>query len=227
MLWQNKSPNGGSIIALQSEIIVGGVGEVIGFNTVKGQKAWYTSLPFSRSVTHMYAADDNILIDTVSSRYFVLETKSGEILQTIDYSDDNDKIPSWREIPLGAYWQAPVYYNHYFYSREGKNYGYAFAIDLDNSTVLWKTDDNVISNISVTPSYAYTLTEDGELLEIELMTGQQRVIVEFDAVPFNLTTTPSGGYVYSYYVAAGSDERIIYVLLGDSAQLYAFQLPIP
>jgi outer membrane protein assembly factor BamB len=223
VLWQSDAQNGQSMIANQLEIIVGGIGEVFAFDGVNGKILWSTALPASRSVTNMYAMDNDILVDTVSSRYFVLNKSSGEIIQIVDY--DTSNLPYWRNIPYGAYWQAPVYNNHYLYGRTGQRYGYAFAIDLDNSSELWRTDENIISNVSVTSSHAYVLSEDGKLIEIALNTGQQKVIVEFDAAPFKIMSTPSGGYMYSYYVAVDSNEQIIYVLLGDSAQLFAFTLP--
>lgn len=222
-LWQLEGLYGQSIIALQSKIIVGGIGEVFALDSDNGQSLWNTRLPSSRSVTNMYTEDDEIFVDTVSSRYFVLGNNSGKILQSLDY-DNNNNLPYWKNIPYGAYWQAPIFNNNYLYSRTGVRYGYAFAVDLDNAGELWRTDDNVISNVSITSSHAYVLTRDGQLLEIELKTGERKIIVAFDSVPFNLTSEASGGYEYSYYVVADSDEQLLYVLLGDSAQLFAFTL---
>lgn len=224
LLWQSNDTNGQSIISLQSKVVVGGIGEVFALDISNGNTLWSTSLPLSRSVTNMYNLKNLIYVDTVSSRYFVLDENSGEILQTVEYDASN--LPYWRNIPNGAYWQSPVFYNNYVYGRTGLRIGRAFAIDVDNTSELWSTSDNVISNIWVTSSYAYVVTQDGKLLKINLKTGQQKVIVEFDLTPFKLTNQATGGFEYSYYIVVDpGDEKLVYVLLGDSAQLFAFQLP--
>lgn len=222
IVWQIDNPNGLSLVASNSAIFVGGIGEVFAFDSRNGDKLWSTQLPLSRSVANMYLAENSLTVDTVSSRYFILDVETGEILQRVDY-DAEENIPLWRQFSYGASWQAPVLQKDIIYGRTGERYGRAFAVRGSSENILWRTEDNIISNVSTTMADAYVLSMDGKLISIALKDGGQKIILEFDAVPFQLTSEATGGYRYPYYVLVS--EQKIYVFLGDSAQLFAFQTP--
>jgi hypothetical protein len=79
---------------------------------------------------------------------------------------------------------------------------------------------DIISNVEVTSSSVYALTKDGSLLRLNRETGQQEILLVFTDAPFATYQA-----VFPYYVTVDPKTNILFVYLGDSAQLYAFQLP--
>lgn len=79
---------------------------------------------------------------------------------------------------------------------------------------------DIISNVAITQSFVYGLSKDGNLLRLSPETGQQETLTAFTGAPF-----VEYEFDFSYYVAVDPKTNILFVYLGDSAQLYAFQLP--
>ncbi len=98
------------------------------------------------------------------------------------------------------------------------------ALDRQTSTVQWRADvaAQVISNLAATQTTVYCLTEDGRLVGLAAETGKVVASVQFEPSPFITfdPKAPPGGY----YVAVDKDEGLLYALLGDSAQLFAFSI---
>lgn len=65
------------------------------------------------------------------------------------------------------------------------------------------------------------MTEDGYLLGIDKDNGTQIALAKFSNAPFVLDGKDQGG---GYEIAFDESTQILFVLLGDSRQLFAFQL---
>jgi hypothetical protein len=61
----------------------------------------------------------------------------------------------------------------------------------------------------------------GKLLSIDRNSGQQIILAEFTSVPFVINGEQQVG---GYEVAFDDSTQRLYVLLGDSRQLFAFQV---
>jgi DNA-binding beta-propeller fold protein YncE len=101
--------------------------------------------------------------------------------------------------------------------------GSLYAIDSASGAVLWKTDGNIISNIaySSAKSMVYALSRNGQLLAIDQNSGQQLVLAEFSSVPFILNGEQIAG---GYELAFDDSTQVLYVLLGDSRQIFTFHI---
>jgi outer membrane protein assembly factor BamB len=142
-----------------------------------------------------------------------MNTKTGEILW---------KAPKF---DLSAY-SGLLFDDEIMYLREGSSVvpGNIYAIDKKTGKTLWTNNEKTISNLCSWGSNIYFLTWDGYLIGVDKKSGQEISRVEFSKSPFNL---PSGTRtVGGYYVAADSQNNIIFVSLGDSHQLFALQLKI-
>ncbi len=100
--------------------------------------------------------------------------------------------------------------------------GSAYAVKSLTGDILWKTEDNIISNIAISPAkrLAYVLTRDGNLLGIDIDTGVITTLIEFSNGPFVLNGEDIvGGYELAY----DQTTKSLFILLGDSRQLFAFR----
>ena len=83
---------------------------------------------------------------------------------------------------------APLFTEDVIYLRSGGTMGSAYAVKSLTGDILWKTEDNIISNIAISPAkrLAYVLTRDGNLLGIDIDTGVITTLIEFSNGPFVL-----------------------------------------
>lgn len=76
-----------------------------------------------------------------------------------------------------------------------------------------------ITRIATSPLGVFALDSDGKLLRFGPTDGAKNQVVQFEPAP-----TLRNGYAFGYYVAIDSDNQLLFVYLGDSAQLFAFHI---
>jgi outer membrane protein assembly factor BamB len=117
---------------------------------------------------------------------------------------------------------APLFTDDVIYLRLGGTMGSAYAIERSTGKILWKTNDIVVSNIALSEpgGMAYMLTRNGELWGVKKDTGEITTLIEFSNSPFILNGEDIvGGYELAYDQTTMS----LFILLGDSRQLFAFK----
>jgi outer membrane protein assembly factor BamB len=212
--------DGFTIIATSSKVLVGGIGDVVALDAENGQVIWSTEIPFGRSVIALYISGNNLYVDSVGSRYSILDIAKGSILQSEAY-DLGENPPFWKITIGNGWWKNAVLVDDFFYGRTGNQYGNLHAFELSSRRQLWVSADSIVSNIVATSTDVYALSLDGNLLLFDPMSGIQTVLGNFSSTPFNLQSNAAGGYLYYYYLAADPESKIIFITLGDSAQLFA------
>ena len=148
--------------------------------------------------------------DTILPEIQAIDTSTGEIL--------------WQQFDLHRELRmAPIFLEDRIIVRTGLTMGVVYAIDRATGEILWETEDNIVSSISYSPmkEKVYALTRDGQLLELDIKDGSQKVSVEFSSTPFVLNGEKRVG---GYEIAFDDSTQMIYILLGDSRQLFAFKV---
>ncbi|MFZ2097058.1 MAG: PQQ-binding-like beta-propeller repeat protein [Anaerolineales bacterium] len=220
----------------------GGFPEISKYAFCTGKNLWSQNLT-GRGIGYIYMVGDQVQISTDPFIFAILNADNGELIQRKKGEDifvimtDETYIPGgmnelkavntstgqliW-DIELDHQLRlAPIFTDQIIFVRSGKVIGTVYAIDRNNGQEIWKTTDNIISNIALASSgYLYVLTRDGELLEINGTTGDASREAFFSNSPFGLNgDIIAGGYELAY----DNSLNIIYVLLGDSRQLFALQ----
>jgi outer membrane protein assembly factor BamB len=164
------------------------------------------------SVQYLQGAQDIFIstpVDTIIRPLRVIKTSTGELIwqQNLD-----------RELTL-----APIFLDDMILIRTNRTKGSIYALDRASGAVLWQTDGNIVSSIAYSTSNAkvYALTRDGQLLSIDRDSGKQVIIAEFSSAPFIVNGEQVVG---GYEIAFDDSTQMLYVLLGDSRQLFAFQV---
>ena len=197
--------DGISISSTASKVIVGGAGQVMALDGETGSVLWNT---FVRSnVTRIIPRDDRLYIfGAATNRYYILEANRGNILDKLEGTYTIDQEPSLGNIA---------------YLRDGN--GGVFAVNKLNGQEVWRNEANAISNLAVTPSFVYALSQDGNVLRLDSQTGYKESLPIFTSAPFILSSEQT--VEFPFYVTVDTHTNILFVYLGDSAQLFAFQLP--
>lgn len=229
-VWEYKNPYNDAINLAISDplVIVGRVGLVTALSLRDGEMRWTTYLPYTRSVTQLLPRDNMLYVDTVSSNHFVLDIGTGDILQTIEYTVDNmpnSAVPIWSNHRMGL---ESLGDNMCSWRRIGPPNGKieVYRETKYSSTPLWTTVIPDSIQILSNSLGFFALTFDGQVLMVDPVTGAKKEIVRFTPAPqrYYSENGDGGGFKYTYQIAVDSDGHLLFVYLGDGAQLFAFQL---
>lgn len=207
MLWK-KNFDGKAITSTNSSIIVGGSLHVLALNYTNGETLWKTFV--QANVNRLYVVGDVLYIGfAASSHYYILDITNGDILEKATGS-----------IPL---WADPFYREDIFYIRKTGDGAVFDDYQLVNIE-LWRSMANGVGNLVITEHAIYILDKEGYLLQLDPATGSSKRLIQFTPSIF-IYGEETLGSKYPYYIAVDTYSNTLFIFLGDSAQLFAFQLP--
>ncbi len=217
-LWQVPAS---STVEMRPEMVyVSNQSSVIAY-TLDGEKLWQTKLP-ARYVTYIHAINDKLFVETGS--FHLLDAISGDLLAS---SSEQDIFET--DLNSSHFWGLPYtptfVGKRVFYRDEyrGRFFSEVFAFDLDSGNFLWETSKNVISNVAATENLAFVITHEDKLQILNAGTGK---ILETNQIEPSLDffNEDLDSERRIYQLAVDQTHQILYVLLGDSNQLFAFKI---
>jgi len=250
LIWQDDSGFGSAIYATSSTLYVSMLNNnkgVRAYDVNTGQLLWKTIPEGIRNVSRLYVFDNIIHVNGNNDTFSLLQADTGEEIWGSSYDFGNDiylrtdqvtfrrlgtsllamdtksQAIMWEANINRLYYQGPFFTDDTIFIRTARDgLGRVYAIDRHNGEVLWYTEKNIASNnIAVTNNVVYLLTEQGSLLGLDARNGDIIASVEFQPKPFLLRD--SIGHV-GYYVAVDEAAALLYAILGDSRQLFAFKI---
>jgi outer membrane protein assembly factor BamB len=242
VLWQDHSSNHESLAITPNAIFViySNSAGIIKYDT-SGKVVWSKRLSGTGS-DYLYIVGEQLQVLTIPEKFWVLDFDGNEINSIAgdkifigtsqgDFVESNG-IKLVKTNSSEVIWQfqnlddvlemAPLFTETKVFVRTGQESGSIFTINRENGKLLWKTEDNIISNVvySSANQAIYALTRDGNLLAINENNGFVDTIAKFSSVPFVLNGKSDVG---SYQLTYDINENVLFVSLGDSRQLFAFK----
>ncbi|MGA9398202.1 MAG: PQQ-binding-like beta-propeller repeat protein, partial [Anaerolineaceae bacterium] len=195
-------------------------------------------------INYMQIANNQVQVFTSSDKLIILNSQDGEVVKRSSYNnpvflftptitfeekaglqaiDNLSNTDLWHVRLDHEIITSPTFLIDRIYIKTGQILGSVYSIDRATGDILWKTADNIVSNIAYSESLKkiYLLTRNGQLLNIDWDNGQQVVSAEISSTPFVLNGEEIVG---GYELAFDDINQILFVLLGDSRQLFAFQI---
>jgi hypothetical protein len=228
-IWQYSGGDTDSLAVSENLVFVGQVGRVTAVNLDNGIKTWSTTLPFTRSVTKLIVKDNVLHVDTVSSSHFLLDVETGQILRQIPYTVDNSpnvEVPGWSDHNMNLEFVENI---SFFQKQKGwpdVTEIQIVATDELTGNQIWTSTVPAVCRISANSRGVYVLTGDGRLLRLNTMTGIHQDLIQFSPAPIKRHITESAIREMRHYVAVDKDDQMLFVYFEDSAQLFAYRLPI-
>jgi outer membrane protein assembly factor BamB len=217
------------------------LGQLQKLNPSSGRVEWSKFLFPLRIVTSINAGDEGVIVVGGGDSSLMVGLDGGERLDipdlarttpvlNIDHSSVYiDSMKSLSAVDGRVEWsvslsegvrEAPVFLPQSILVRTGERSGHIYSVDRNTGTLRWKSDRDAVSNISVSGGWAYFLEEGGYLIRLDADSGEEEILGRLEGAPFVLPSSsgmPAGGY----YVSAADDLDMIFLLLGDSAELVA------
>jgi hypothetical protein len=211
-----------------SMVFVSESGGVTALNLDDGNVLWSTQLPSANTVTKLLIQNNVLYADTVGPNYFLLDVETGKVLQSISYVVNNTwnvDLPKWSNHLMDLVFSGNI---GYFQKQTGSvpngDEVEIIAMDELNGNQLWSSKVPAISRITTNSSGAYVLTLNGKLLKLDSADGFPNDLIQFTPAPILHSSSENENVGYGYYAAVDTDNQMIFVYLGDSAQLFAYKL---
>jgi outer membrane protein assembly factor BamB len=211
-------------------------------NSQNGQGEWRHWLPVPGDIVHLHAAEGKVYVWTrPNDETTIMDAGTGETQHVASFNDARELLlvrddaalagygalmsfgldadqPAWRAILSGGIYETPAITNSTIYVRSGEAVGRVYALERSSGEVTWSTAENIRSNLAHTSQGLYVLTDRGELQLLDPLSGQPTTLLQFhpQELPVGLD---NGGY----YLAASEETGTLYVYLGATYQLMAFQ----
>lgn len=227
ILWQYGDANVNVLTVSANKLFIGelGGGKVTALNPDTGAIEWSTNGGIG-NVTNVLVRENILYVDTVGGGYFLFDADTGKILQIIPYTvgeAPNPDIPIWSNHNMNLQFVGNIGFFQYptdFPVHKGE----IIATNEISGNQIWTSGSfYAATRLAASPLGVFVLDSDGKLLRFGTTDGAKDQVIQFTPAP-NLSNNE--GWVYDYYVAVDPNNKLLFVYLGDSAQLFAFQLPV-
>lgn len=244
--WSADRLNASYIAASRDSLLVGTyTGVVISRDPATGQSRWSRRLSWTGGVKSLHVIGDQVYVYTGPPAFHLLDLSSGDVLQESETQDitgilliedgiryvkrgfsaalraENARTGEliWETTIEDTLYEAPLFTPDKIIVRAGELLGLVYVIDRGTGTSELMTQGPVVSNLVMANNGPIFLLRIGELVQLDLETGNQTVLARIAPGDF-----PVHGDVGGYYLAADNNTSVLYILLGDTGQLIALTL---
>ena len=214
----------------------------VAYNADNGQQVWQQSIK-ARIISNIVAYDGfvkaKVVVGGELNVYHVFDAVTGTHQDNNDvpsmsyssFASDGQRRfhqPSYYKISSPSYWETsfygqillrPVLNGGRVFVRTDHIVGPIYALDAATGHTLWEKED-VVSNVAVSNSIAFYVTIDGEVMAVDVQTGETTGRLKLDTdklIARDMDTNER----FRYYVEAVDD--MVFVYFGDTWQLFAFR----
>lgn len=224
IVWESEIKYMSKVYTIEGGVYVdeeGRGGSVKKYDPYTGDELWFRQFWDSGGVLHIISYNNKLHVYLAPDKHKTLDPSDRKTVFSLFSSP-----PFFDSRICGVSYQTPVYLKDIILYRSNPSLikGEVCALDYFSGETQWKTNLGVISNIVAKEDAIFVLVESGDLLALNPSTGKviSELRISFDGSPFTLygDRTTSGGYFLAYE----AKQNILIVYLGDSRQIYAFEI---
>jgi outer membrane protein assembly factor BamB len=223
-LWNYNSGYVWGLAISPTTVFVGDSGYVTALDVETGDVLWSTRMPHGKGAITLHIQGDTLYAGNTSLLYGLLNTQTGEVLDEGFFRDG--KYPPSDIYPARELNSTGSLHDIHKVVGNIEYWGNENATGVSNITsgnILWKYEIPLISPIAVAWNSIYAISENGKLMRFDTATGAASVIISYTPTPLT-RLTESEADLYHNFVAADPTNNMVYVYLGDSETLMAYQL---
>jgi outer membrane protein assembly factor BamB len=223
-LWTYSGGSVDGFAISPTTVFVGNAGYVTALDVETGNVLWSTRMPHGKGAITLHIQGDTLYAGDGSLLYELLNTQTGEVLEWGFFRDG--KFPPSEVFPARELYLTDslmgihkVVGNTVYWGNE-ESVG---ARDILSGNILWRYQTPLISPIAVMRDSIYAISENGKLMHFDTATGAASVMISYTPTPLARLTKDEAD-LYNNFVAVDPTSNIVYVYLGDSETLMAYQL---
>jgi outer membrane protein assembly factor BamB len=206
----------------RTQLFIGNGQTVISLSPVDGSENWKTFLPEARHIGKQFYFDDKLYINASGSPFFVLSPEDGRVIEKYSSVDgfrrDYPTVPFYQNLNF-----QPIIIGDDSILSLGDSLYTIRRENLTSNNLVWEIVNDAISNSTIINNTLFYISKDDKLKAIDVNTGE--LLYDASIQPsiefFNLEKmTQHDGY----FVCSDQANKFLYVILGDSRQLFAFSV---
>lgn len=241
--WEKSTGDSTEIVISPNGVYVSYIGYSPGLDKydLNGELIW-TRIFKGGGIKYFYLYENSVQLFFIPERFLILDAETEEEIEDLKgadvilktsteiftktiYLESKDAISEktkWSFEISNRLSLKPLFTENYVIMRTGRVIGTAFVVDRKTGRMLFEKE-GVISNVVYLPesNQIVVMDENGFVLSVDVQSGNETKLVEFSKPPFFLNGEE---HVGGYELAFDESLNLLYVLLGDSRQLYAFQM---
>ena len=180
---------------------------------------WQKQLPGIRYITNMIYHDNLLFINGSGTYFFYVLNNDGEIIsrysQVSAFRSEYSDVPFYETLPFGV-----VVKDDIQIVQTGNGLYSADIYDRNSDTKLWQIDRDSISNFIVFNDHVLWIASNGVIKIADKYNGS--VVESFNVDPsIDFFNTSVNVQYPGYYLCGDSQSNNLYVILGDSRQIFA------
>jgi outer membrane protein assembly factor BamB len=219
LLWSFNSS--GRIAVSEHGLFVGDGTSAYLLELQNGQIKWQTQLLDAKNITSVMYDNDLFFVNATGVHTYFVLNKDGQVitkyLHASDFHSNYKDIPFFPNLPFGYAIGQNIYIEH-----RGNALYSGYVYDAATQKPLWEMERDSISNFLIFNDYVLWISPDDKIKIADQMSGK---LLDTIAI------TPSIGFFDSdankqaagYYLCGDEKFGLIYVVLGDSHQLFAIE----
>lgn len=218
VLWRRPT-TGGTLSTNSNALYLGDGPWIYSLDFNSGNEFWSVQLAgLHTNIIYLYTIDNTLYIAATNKEYYhFLNAESGEKFDTEQFSS---------LVPLKWLQDIPTITNDKIFFGVGRNIAdSASAFQLYSYyEKLWETaEKNVISNVAASEKVAYFITYENEIKMVDSDTGEDLGVIYIEP-SIDFFENQGASQHDGYHIAVDGENNLLYIILGDSNQMFAFQI---
>ncbi len=225
LLWQVEQNAMATMVTNDNSFYLGesgGGSKLTSYDSQSGVLQWEKSF-FSSGIEDLVNYHNSLYAQVATSKHYWLNPDSGKSI----YGVEMDSPPFFDYDGCGEKIQSPIYFYNIivFYTKNALDTQIC-SLDSTTGNLIWQREYNIISNVIVTDIGVVFLVKEGSVLSLDLKSGSENGLLKIDIsdLPFILSSNHKQIQVGNYSVAYDNENHYLIVYLGDSRQLFSFQI---
>jgi hypothetical protein len=186
-----------------------------------GHIKWRKELLDIRNITSMMYVDGFLYINGTGIYSYYVIGSDGQVIskhtQLSDFYTHYSQIPFYPELPFGY-----VYGKDYFIEQRGDAIYSGYVSNRFTNELLWQIKKDSISNFEIYDNNVLWISVDSQIKIANGVSGNLIEAIEID--PKIDFFNPTDNIQHrGYYICSDNQSRMIYVILGDSRQIFALK----
>jgi outer membrane protein assembly factor BamB len=211
-----------SLTRSSTQLFIGDGRTISSLAPADGEINWSTHLPGTGHVIELFFYDNQIFVSASRDPYFVISPNDGKVIakySSVDgFRGDYPHLPffanvNFQPIILGN--EAIFQWGDILYTLERKR--------ITTSDPIWEIKQDSISNSALIGDQLFYVARDDKLKSINASTGEllyeNTIEPSIDFFNYEKNVQHAG-----YFVCSDMENQVLYVILGDSRQLFAFSV---
>ncbi len=193
-------------------------------SAVDGTKNWSTSLFLARNIINTYFYNNLLFVSGSGFPFFVVDPDNGRVIKSYASIDRfRTEYPNLPFFPSSSEPFETIIIDEDVIRTQGEITFSISRLHIKPLIINWKIENDSISNATIINNLLFYISRSDKFKAIDVNTGE---------LLFETTIQPSIGFEKinsnsqhdGYYVCSDNEEKLLYVILGDSRQLFAFSL---